>query len=128
MRDREYRAWHKGEKKMYPVEVLQFSSTSTPVAVGLPGMLPLNGEYLLDGVSVILLEYTGLKDTNGKKIFEGDIVTYLKDIGDKNEEIDYVVELDLQSLPFILFVNDGTYLCEVIGNIYENPELMTQRL
>lgn len=71
-------------------------------------------------------QYTGLTDKNGKKIFEGDIV----DILTENEEIG-IVEYDdggfqVEANGFIVDFHtniNGTDL-EVIGNIYDNPELI----
>jgi len=76
---------------------------------------------------VILLQFTGLKDKNGKEIYEGDL------IGDK----DCYVEVIFKDGSFC---NKGDFKpiiewiwarkrkgieTEVIGNIYENPELLT---
>lgn len=73
-------------------------------------------------------QYTGLTDKNGRKIFEGDIVKVVEDI----EEI-YVVEFDEDIARYIFTQNGSTMTdfadiygndCEVIGNIYDNPELV----
>ena len=76
-----------------------------------------------------VMQYTGLKDKNGKEIYEGDIVltrTSLKFIiSYKNGAFikcwqNYNVYLLYDSL-----IKDGcTEAYEVIGNIYENPELL----
>ena len=61
----------------------------------------------------ILMQYTGLKDKNGKEIYEGDIVQFL--IHRK------LVEWSQEEARFTC---PGAVNGEVIGNIYENPELL----
>lgn len=64
-----------------------------------------------------VMQYTGLKDKNGKEIYEGDIVTR------KNKT--YIVEYELGGFQFSgisAYVMQGEVT--IIGNICENPELL----
>ena len=72
-------------------------------------------------------QYTGLKDKNGKMIFEGDIVTglfnYNKITGYIKYGSDCTFYIERNGLYGILLNNAEDWL-EVIGNIYGNPELI----
>lgn len=76
-----------------------------------------------------LMQYTGLKDKNGKEIYEGDIFH----IGSK--KILYVVEWIDCGLKGKQ-IRNGSWIgldfwkkdIEILGNIYENPELMEERI
>jgi hypothetical protein len=64
------------------------------------------------------LEYTGVEDTNGLEIYERDIVVH--GYGVYTEVITFVYG----SFGSINYHMEDIGSCEVIGNIYENPELI----
>ena len=75
------------------------------------------------------LQYTGLKDKNGKEIYEEDIMQFLK--GDRYGKDLGIVKYDLSQTAFIIDVDWANKKLgriynsfEVIGNIYENPNLL----
>ena len=76
-------------------------------------------------VNLIFMQYTGLKDKNGKGIYEGDIVRQTSLLQSRRTTID-VIEWERDGF---VMLNGGRIgrenRLEVIGNIYENPELLT---
>jgi uncharacterized phage protein (TIGR01671 family) len=82
-----------------------------------------------------IMQYTGLKDKNGKEIYEGDVVSAHGTLG----VVTWVNELALWDLDVIINGEHGSMTVysqqnangyniqrEVIGNIYENPELLNK--
>ena len=125
-REIKFRAWLKEDKKMVNVETMDFVDKSIQY-------LEKNefiNAYLLRRVSfddVELMQYTGVKDRNGKEIYEGDIIIckYGPQIA---MEVKWVDE-GFRTLGkydgdnYVGFVKNNA---EVIGNIYENKNLLEE--
>ncbi|EAD7934032.1 hypothetical protein LQY07_000345 [Listeria monocytogenes] len=138
-----FRAFVKETKKMLPVTDLCFNEIE---AVGVSGCGDANCTMCVDWYNfdgVVLMQYTGLKDKNGKKIFEGDIVTAFSNINKYTDSFAGDVEptfcftsivydgacfkTTYKGEPSYVLNQNGSSLVkhmEVIGNIHENPELM----
>lgn len=82
------------------------------------------GEYL-DNEDIELMQFTGLHDKNGKEIYEGDIVQF--QTFPKIGIVDYIAPKFLAKLGAESNSLQG-YEVEVIGNIYESPELLKQNV
>ena len=79
-----------------------------------------------DFKDVELMQYTGLKDKNNKEIYEGDIVTLHNSrykVIFKTEGARFVLRNDEFELE-ITFINNNNERMEIVGNIYENSELL----
>lgn len=127
MREIKFRAWDKNEKRMITFEeLINRSSVMDFLDEYIEPFSEMVGEYKTDRV---YLQYTGLKDKNGTEIYEGDV--YKGSLG-----YIYEVEFDEPRCGFVPFAKDAGCGCcsdevvawgddgEVIGNIYENSELL----
>ena len=126
------RAWEKAGKRMVIVGSIDFRNKFIEYTYS-----PYNDSNrvvseFLDFCDVVLMQYTGLKDKNDKEIFEFDNVEWEhKDTGQLVRGIiKYDTELGFWGMIDVRF-NDLTaigYLANqkvtVLGNIYENPELV----
>ncbi|EKZ1509965.1 hypothetical protein Q9B81_001012 [Listeria monocytogenes] len=131
MREIEFRAFVKRKKEMFPVTDLRFNRYEKD-AVGVSGCgdpycTMCDDWYNFD--DVVLMQYTGLKDKNGKKIFEGDIVNckfFDRMVGDIAGVINFIdcvwAVSDFKNKRLYQLIDVDNI--EIIGNIHENPDFL----
>jgi len=147
MREIKFRAWDTKNNLMSPVGGIDFKDGDKPRALIYQPVMTNDGvDWDADTVDHIeLMQYTGLKDKNGKEIYEGDVLG-----GYPNKSIMYEVKFGRVEIDdnegyssnivvgFYLereFIDDRKPFhfdyenenSEVIGNIYENPELLESK-
>lgn len=145
LKDFKFRAWHE-ESEMWLI-ITGFETWGS------------NGEFMSDGYSfdgmffdgdyighkdIILMQYSDLKDKNGKEICEGDILSFVTfDYNGFNHEYKGVVKCShgmfqiwendhnefygVDEAFLLHWVVDQDEEIEIIGNIYDNPELLLNR-
>lgn len=134
-----FRAWMKSLKWMCEVTVIDYDLRSLDICR--IGDVERYTEMSVDKDEVVLMQSTGLKDKNGVEIFEGDVVArndrfpsvvkfgrwvYEEDFGAKARNVGFYIDSSytdeewLQSIDY----EDISKNYEVIGNIYENLELL----
>lgn len=126
MKDRfRFRAWHKPTKKLFEVysfnDELVFENTLDGVGS------PTNPADIAD---CVLEQCTGLKDKNGRLVYEGDIIAsrfqgQLFTANIKYLRAGWVAEFHYWKPSLYQMCNEAKF--EVIGNIHENPELLEDK-
>lgn len=133
-REIKFRAWDGSQMYQSPSEIQHIGKWFDSHA---PGALVSNDK-------LVFMQFTGLKDKNGKEIYEGDIAQIM--VSDDDIEIDYdavpfnpPLKKEVSTIQYRwhgFWVKDENFWyegedlwdwdeIEVIGNIYENPELLT---
>jgi uncharacterized phage protein (TIGR01671 family) len=136
-REIKFRAWHKEYKKMLVVYVIHQGTYWEGFVKNCQGFVPPNEQYIFRFNEAEWMQYTGLKDKNEKEIYEGDvlendngvkyIVIWVEQLGgfylsipnsQRGKEIISCAASKVANEPMLLFKE------AVIGNIFENPELL----
>ncbi|WP_261787244.1 YopX family protein, partial [Fusobacterium necrophorum] len=130
MREIKFRAWLKEKNKLvYPEWIAFFKDFAEFKVKEAYGYTVYRPNYK----NIDIMQYTGLKDKNGKEIYEGDIVKVPHFLHDERIKINGVVKYVNNRAEFVIDLEDieETFYCcnqseriEVVGNIYENPELL----
>ena len=137
MKELKFRIWIKDEKRYYDE-----SDEESYMIVPNGNVTYTSEPYEEDGVwfndttratnDVIVEQYTGLKDKNGKEIYEGDIVEYTTCYYGNEKRHHKVVEWsewdsDDFGEPHNLGYSNLSECMEVIGNIHENAEILEDK-
>jgi uncharacterized phage protein (TIGR01671 family) len=140
-REIKFRAWD--GKTMCPVAQIEWDSdldvnrALCAYQIEVEGFADVALEWVVEDEGLVLMQFTGLKDKNGKEIYEGDILPARFGLGNR------AVVWDVGACGFELVdgfgddFTEGEHLLdvsgeldlgynpwEVVGNIYENPDLI----
>lgn len=120
-----YRAWDSAKKEMFK-DTFAITESGQVVVVEQESVASSPDYVFVD--HLVIMQSTGLADKNGKEIFEGDIVKMSKDVYSESTYYEvvrhyggaYRIESKQHGCELWLRHTD----CEVVGNVYENKELL----
>lgn len=136
-REIKFRAWDKDRNKMLDVQYLYFYKDK--IIASMPIKVKGFENLCIEKTNVELMQYTGVHDDseNENEIFQGDVIKFAYEDEEIIGKVEYeagsyiIVSNELSSgyIPFLKLVDiDRDYwwipMSKVIGNIYENPELL----
>lgn len=141
-----FRVWTGSEMITPPQETIGFGSNTDALYLSLGGSLSKRNIFGFNNYSGketsdkmeddILMQFTMLNDQNGKEIYEGDIVQYDSECGKviakvifkiNNNESLLISGFEFEVIKIEEYEHDNPIDFLVIGNIYENPELVTNK-
>lgn len=117
-----FRAWDKEYKEMVQVDALVFDEQIIKATYK-------NGNVVKEDIkNYVLMQSTGLRDKNGKEIFEGDVAKMAKNVYSEPTYYEVVrhrggaYRLESKQYGCELWLRHTD--CEIAGDIYKNPELL----
>lgn len=122
-----FRAWDSVKKEMF-TDTFAITESGQVVVVEQESVASPPDYVFVE--HLVIMQSTGLHDKNGKEIFEGDIVKMAKDVYSDPTYYEIVrhrggaYRLESNQHGCELWLRHTN--CEVIGNIYENPELLEE--
>lgn len=134
-REIKFRAWDKTTEEMIYLDKASAYELTFSKQHGWTLTVDEGSLLVCDESDMELMEYTGLKDCDGVEIYEGDILEYFFSKDDSLRDTGIVEfkeyrgwpQFWVRSIPgddFLAYYPDVEMRMKVIGNIYENPELL----
>jgi uncharacterized phage protein (TIGR01671 family) len=126
-REIKFRFWNKIARRFQPASKYAIDGEGKLVAYDYE-MMAYDDPVTFSNTCIVAQQYTGLKDKNGIEIYEGDIV---KATSDQYKNENFVGKVIFDEGCFLTWINKndirgiwGEDDIEVIGNIFETPELL----
>lgn len=129
-----YRAWDNVKKEMFK-DTFAITESGQVVVVEQESVASSPDYVFVD--NLVIMQSTGLRDKNGKEIFEGDVLEIEDEeevLGNAkltwdNEQAVFMIEaISVDDIaPFHEILSDESYSYRVVGNVYENPELLEEK-
>lgn len=125
MRVIKFRCFNTAAKMMYPNEHFALTMDGAELQL-MPACSHYDKPYISHSGDMIYMQYTGLRDTNGTEIYEGDIVSQYGIDAQVKPVVEYH-EASFKTTWFtrrLILTESQALTLEVIGNIHENLELL----
>ena len=128
-----FRAWDTTNKEMLK-DTFAITESGQVVVVDQSSVFVSPDYVFVD--NLVIMQSTGLFDKNNKEIFEGDVLE-IEDEGEvlgnakltwHNEQAVFMIEaISVDDIaPFHEILSDESYSYRVVGNVYENPEILEE--